>query len=144
LLLQEIFLELRLSQFLESALILDQIRPHLPLEHFLPLFIKYCQFGVQIQKLEQHLRSILIFMDLQEDFDLVLLRILLDFDCEIIGAPEPKLQLLYVVEDAPLDIEITQLVGRQSADMQLYGDWRICVLNDVQEEREVTVEHLAV
>ena len=143
-LLQEIFLELRLSQSLESALILDQIRPHLPLEHFLPLLIKYRQFGIQIQKLEQDLRSILIFMDLQEDFDLVLLRILLDFDSEIIGAPEAKLQLLYVVEDAPLDIEITQLVGRQSADMQLYGDWRICVLNDVQEEREVTVEHLAV
>jgi len=144
LLFKQVLLEFLLRKLLKRTFIFDKVCSHLPFEHFYSLLIINHKLGFLIQKLEEHLSSILVLKNLQEDFDLILIRELFDLDGDIIRIPETKLGPLNVVQNTPMDILVCQLVWIQSIYMQLYTYRRVHMVNNVQEKGKVPAKNLSV
>ena len=110
LLFKQVLLEFLLRKLLKRTFIFDEVCSHLPFEHFYSLLVINHKLGFLIQKLEEHLSSILVLKNFQEDFDLILIRKLFDLDRDIIRIPETKLGPLNVVQNTPMNILVSQLV----------------------------------
>ena len=110
LLFKQVLLEFLLRKLLKRTFIFDKVCSHLPFEHFYSLIVINHKLSFLIQKLEEHLSPILVLKNLQENFDLILIRELFDLDGDIIRIPETKLGPLNVVQNTPMNILVCQLV----------------------------------